>query len=121
MNKPFVIGILAALAVPVVASAIPNAQNGTQSGGDWGSYTAVAAQGGTNFVLAGVIGDHDIRFLDATGYDLGFFFACGPDLGTVPASAVTALIYVWDTGSVPGTCLGVPNTGSSEWVYVDGL
>lgn len=121
MNKAIVIGILAALMVPVVASAIPNAQTGSQSGGFWGTSTAVAAQGGTDFVLAGAIGDHDIMFLNANGAAVGFFVACGPDTGTVPATAVTALILLWDTGSVPGTCVGVPNTGSSTFVYVDGL
>lgn len=121
MNKLLVIGILAALTVPVVASAIPNAQTGTQSGNFWSQSTAVAAQGGTRFALLGAIGDHDIVFLDANGAAVGFSIACGPDTGTVPASAVTALILVWDTGSVPGTCVGVPNAGASQWVYVDGL
>lgn len=121
MNKLLVMSIIAALAIPVVASAIPNAQTGSQSGGFWGSATAVAAQGGTQFVLAGAIGDHDIMFLNANGAAVGFFIACGPDTGRVPASAVTALVLVWDTGSVPGTCVGVPNAGTSQFVYVDGL
>lgn len=121
MNKLLVVGILAALTIPVVASAIPNAQTGTQSGNFWSQSTAVAAQGGTRFVLAGVIGDHDIWFYNAAGQFVGIALACGPDQGVVPSSAVTAVIRVWDTGSIPGTCIRVPNTGSSQWVYVDGI
>lgn len=116
------IATLAMLAIPL-ATADPNVQNGTQTGMFWGESTFVAAQGGTTFLLAGVVGDHDVTFWDANGRAVGTFIACGPDQGTVPASAVFAQIRVWDhTGGAVPQCLAsqaLP-TGST-WIYVDGL
>lgn len=120
MKYTTIILIAVALVAPLVGAA-PSAQTGDQRGGFWSSSTFVAAQGGTDYALVGAIGDHDVIFYNAAGYAVGAAFACGPDQGSVPASAVLARIMVWDTGSVPGTCIGVPNSGSSTWVYVDGL
>ena len=113
--------VCAALLLPIVGAA-PNAQTGTQTGSFWSSSTFVAAQGGSNFLLAGAIGDHDVFFYDAGGRFVGGSIACGPDQGTVPGSAVLAQILIWDQGSVPGTCVATPvSPGSSTFVYVDGF
>lgn len=114
--------IALAFLVPFV-SADPAAQTGEQTGRYWGQSTFVAAQGGTNFVLAGAIGDHDVFFYDANGGYLGGSIACGPDAGVVPAGATVAEIVPWDhVGGVVPACLAPADpVPSSTWVYVDGL
>jgi hypothetical protein len=118
-HTSIILGI-ALLAIPL-AMAGPNAQTGMQNGGYWSQSTAVTVQGGSTFVLAGIAGDHDIVFLNAAGYAVGYGYNCGADYGTVPASATHALIKIWSAtgGAVPLCLADVP--GPSNWVYVDGL
>ena len=118
--KTMILALVAALVIPM-AGAAPNVQTGEQSGYYWSEATLVSAQGGTNFVLAGVAGDHDILFLDASGNGVAFYLACGPENGVVPASAVAALVLVWDHDSVPGTCTAAGVAPSSTFIYADGF
>lgn len=117
----FIALVASILAMPTII-ADPAAQTGSQTGMYWSEATAVAVQGGTGFALLGAIGDHDVMFLNGNGQIVGFYLACGPELGgTVPASAVVGLILVWDHDSIPGTCIAAGAAPSSQWVYVDGL
>lgn len=119
----FIALLATALAMPTIM-ADPNAQTGSQTGSYWDQGTFVAVQGGSNFILAGVVGDHDIFFFDASGNFVGFSIACGPEVGgTVPATAVVGEIMPWDhIGGVIPECLLSDNTiPSSQWVYVDGF
>ena len=117
--KMFATIVLAALVMPFVA-ADPTVQTGTQNGCCWIPAAEVAVQGGSNFLLGGVVGDHDIFFYDAAGNFVGFSIACGADVGVVPDEAVTGLIVQWDGIGQIAPCVitvGAPST----WVYVDGF
>lgn len=115
---------LVALAlVAPAAAAFPAANTGRQSGVQWGEATLLPAQGGTGFLLAGAVGDHDVRFLDASGLVVGESRACGMDRGIVPAAATLAEIRVWDHAGalVPKCVLPLALPVGSRFVYVDGL
>ena len=113
-----------ALAIAMIAPlafAAPNAQVGDQTAGSWSDFDQVVVQGGTGFELHGIAGDFDIMFLNADGYSVGFFLACGADAGTVPSSAVSAIVMKWDDLGELAPCLA-PSVGlRSAFVYVDGL
>ena len=115
--------VLAILAFVPLAMAVPNAQVGPQTGSFWSESTVVAVQGGTGYMLHGIAGDHDIRFYNAAGSYVGGAAACGADEGTVPASAVTASILVWDHDGELFPCASSPLDAmpASVFIYVDGL
>ncbi|HUR67609.1 MAG TPA: hypothetical protein VM370_00055 [Candidatus Thermoplasmatota archaeon] len=114
--------VAAAFLMPFVA-ADPNVQTGEQTGSFWSESAIVPAQGGTTFLLAGAVGDHDIIFYDASFNLVGFFLACGPDTGTVPGNGAWAEIMVYDHigGAVPQCLAPADPLPSSTFVYVDGL
>lgn len=116
--------LLAALALLApMAAAFPAAHSGRQDATRWGESALVPAQAGTRFVLAGVAGDHDVRFWDANGQVVGESRACGADQGIVPAGAKLAEVRPWDHagGVVPKCALPLTLPTGTRFVYIDGL
>lgn len=117
-----------ALALALLALAISSADARNSFGVQTERYytgpgTSFAVTPGTNFLLLGAPGNHDIFFYSAAGAFLRISSACGHELGKVPTNAAYGTVRMWEPLSLGGVCWNAfeGNPSASAFVYVDGF
>lgn len=119
MKLPIIAIVVVAAFLAPAAGALPP-QTGTQS--TVGQVTVIPVDASSNFILVGIVGDHDLTFHTSSGAQTGpTHNACGNEAGIVPFNAATARVRLFKHATITATCIASgPPPPSSAFVYIDG-